>query len=137
MHLSNHLTFCGHCEAAFRFYERLLGGNIVTMLTYGDAPMGEPVPPEWRDKIVHASLEVAGTVLSGVDVRPENYEQPKGFYILLSIGNPAETQRIFRGLAESGIVHMPLQETFWSPCFGVLVDQFGIPWEISCEQNAE
>ena len=26
---------------------------------------------------------------------------------------------------------MPMQETFWSPAFGVLTDRFGIPWEIN------
>jgi PhnB protein len=29
---------------------------------------------------------------------------------------------------------MPLQETFWAVRFGVLVDQFGIPWSINCER---
>jgi PhnB protein len=29
---------------------------------------------------------------------------------------------------------MPVQETFWALRFGVLVDQFGIPWIINCEK---
>jgi PhnB protein len=31
---------------------------------------------------------------------------------------------------------MPLQETFWSSSFGVLVDRFGVPWTINCEQTS-
>jgi PhnB protein len=31
---------------------------------------------------------------------------------------------------------MPLQETFWALRFGVLVDQFEIPWLINCEKPA-
>jgi PhnB protein len=27
---------------------------------------------------------------------------------------------------------MPIQETFWSVRFGIVVDPFGIPWEINC-----
>ena len=27
---------------------------------------------------------------------------------------------------------MPIQETFWAARFGMLVDQFGIPWMINC-----
>ncbi len=34
----------------------------------------------------------------------------------------------------NGTVQMPLQKTFWSVRFGVLVDQFGKPWAINCEQ---
>jgi len=35
-------------------------------------------------------------------------------------------------LSEKGGVRMSLQETFWSVRFGMVVDQFGIPWEINC-----
>jgi len=33
-------------------------------------------------------------------------------------------------------VNMPIQETFWATRFGMLVDQFGIPWMINCEKAA-
>jgi PhnB protein len=128
------LSFRGQCEAAFKFYERCFGGNIVTMLTYGDSPQAEPVPQEWREKILHATLTVGDNVLMGGDVLPEQYEQPKGFQVLIGINDPLDAERIFQALAEQGTVRMPLQETFWAVRFGVLVDQFGIPWTINCEQ---
>lgn len=134
MQLSPHLTFGGQCEAAFKFYERALGGKIVTMLTYGNSPMAEQVPSGWRGKIVHASLTAGETVLTGADVLPEHYVQPQGLYVLVGVDDPVDAERIFHALAENGEVRMAVQETFWSSCFGVLVDQFGIPWEISCEQ---
>jgi PhnB protein len=134
MKLSPHLTFGGQCEAAFKFYERTLGGKIITMLRYGNSPMPEQISPEWRGKIVHASLTVGDTVLVGADALSEHHQQPRGFYVLLSIDDPVNAERIFRALAENGTVRMPMQKTFWSLAFGVLVDQFGIPWEISCEQ---
>jgi PhnB protein len=28
---------------------------------------------------------------------------------------------------------MPLQKTFFSACFGMLVDRFGTPWMVNCE----
>jgi PhnB protein len=31
---------------------------------------------------------------------------------------------------------MPIQETFWAVRFGMVVDRFGIPWMINCEQAA-
>ncbi len=134
MKLNSLLSFSGQCEAAFKFYERCLGGNIVTMLTYGNSPTGEPVPREWQQKILHATLTVGDNVLMGGDVLPEQYEQPKGFQILIGINDPLDAERIFQALAEHGTVQMPLQKTFWAVRFGVLVDQFGIPWVINCEQ---
>jgi PhnB protein len=133
MRLTPNLAFGGQCEAAFKFYERCLGGKIVFMLTYGKSPMAEQVPPKWREKIVHATLTVGDNVLMGGDPVPGQYEQPRGFVVLLGIDDPVDAERIFHALAENGTVQMPLQKTFWSVRFGALVDQFGIPWAINCE----
>ena len=70
MRLNTHLSFNGQCEAAFRFYERSLGAKIVTIMTYAGTPMEKHVPPEDRDKILHATLTVADTELMGADVLP-------------------------------------------------------------------
>ena len=129
---SVHLTFNGQCEAAFRFYERCFGGTIVTMLSYGNSPMAEHVPLEWREKIVHATLTIGESVLAGADFVTKEFEPAKGFFVLIDIDDPLEAERIFRQLSENGAVQMPLQETFWASRFGVLVDRFGTPWEINC-----
>jgi PhnB protein len=31
---------------------------------------------------------------------------------------------------------MPIQQTFWAIRFGMLVDRFGTPWMVNCEQPA-
>ena len=134
MKLNPLLSFRGQCAAAFTFYERCFGGTIVTMLRYANSPQAESVPQEWQDKILHATLTVGDNVLMGGDVLPEQYEQPKGFQILIGLNDPLDAERIFQALAEHGTVQMPLQKTFWAVRFGVLVDQFGIPWVINCEQ---
>jgi PhnB protein len=135
MNVSAHLSFNGQCEAAFKFYARILGATTVTMLAYGDSPMAQQVPSEWRSKIVHASLIVGETRLAGADALPADYEQPRGFFILLSVDDPADARRKFQALAENGTVRMSMQTTFWSSAFGVVVDQFGVPWEVSCKQS--
>jgi PhnB protein len=134
MQASIHLVFEGQCEAAFQFYERVLGGRMVNILAYGNSPMAEQVPPEWRDKIVHGTFVVGGMVLAGADMLPEQYAKPQGFYVLLSVDDAMDAERIFCALAENGEVQMAIQQTFWSSRFGVLTDQFGVPWEITCEQ---
>ncbi len=136
MQLNPYLTFNGQCAAAFKFYERCLGGKIEAMLTHGESPMVEQVPPEGRDRIMHARLVVGDKVLMGSDAPLEHYEQPKGFSVTLGIDDPADAERIFHALAENGTVRMPLQQTFWAVRFGMLVDQFGIPWMVNCEQHA-
>ena len=136
MQLSPYLHFNGQCETAFRFYERCLGGKIDALLKDGDAPMPEPVPENWRNAILHASLTVGEQVLLGSDSPPEYYHKPEGFYVSLSVDTPAEAARIFQLLAENGQVRMDLQKTFWSPSFGMLSDRFDIPWIINCTAAA-
>jgi PhnB protein len=127
------LSFDGHCEAAFHFYERCLNAKIIFILKWGDSPMAEEAPPEWKNKIFHATLVVGDTRLQGSDPAPGSYEAPRGFAVTLS-PSEGDAERLFGELAEGGTVRMPLQETFWAFRFGVLTDRFGIPWVINCEK---
>jgi PhnB protein len=134
MQLNPYLTFNGQCEAAFKFYEQCLGGKIVAMVAHAGTPAEEHVPAEWRNKILHARLIVGDEVLMGSDAPPDRYEEAKGFSVTLGVDDPADAERIFYALAEKGTVRMPLQQTFWALRFGMLVDRFGIPWMVNCEQ---
>jgi PhnB protein len=137
MRLNSMLTFSGQCEAAFKFYEECLGGKIVTMLSHGNSPMAEQVPAEWRAKILHATFAAGDTLLMGYDAPPDQFEGLKGFSVVLGIDNLADAHRIFEALAAGGTVQLPLQQTFWSAGYGLLTDQFGIPWMINCEQAGD
>ena len=136
MQLNPYLVFNGNCEAAFKFYEKVLGGKIEAMLPHEGTPAAEQVPPEWRNKIMHARLSVGDKVLMGSDAPPDHYEAMKGFSVTLGIDRPADAERIFHALAEKGTVRLPIQKTFWAARFGMLVDQFGTPWMINFEQPA-
>ena len=132
-----YLSFKGDCEAAFRFYEQRLGATTASMFPYGNSPMAGDVPSGWETKIMHGSITLGGITVLGADSPPGTYEQPKGFRIFLEADDPADTERLFHALAENATIEMPLQQTFWSLRFGVLTDQFGIPWTLSCAQAPE
>jgi PhnB protein len=135
MALTAHLSFCGQCREAFNFYAQSFDGELM-MLTYGDTPMAEDVPAEWRYKIVHATLSFDGCELAGSDVQLDYYQRPQGFSVLVDIEGVEKARRVFTTLKEGGNVEMPMQETFWSPAFGVLTDRFGIPWEINGKSSS-
>lgn len=126
-----HLSFNGQCQEAFEFYKEKLGGSISLMLSYGNTPMSNDVSDSWKEKISHATLHMNNIELSGTDLQASQYKAPQGFSILLEIETQLEAKRIFKALAEGGIIKFPLQKTFWSSSYGLLVDQFGIPWEIN------
>jgi PhnB protein len=136
MKLNPYLTFNGRCEAAFKFYQQVLGGKIEAMMPHEGTPAAGHVPPEWRSKIMHARLVVGDTVLMGSDAPPAHQQDMQGFSVNIGIDKPADAERVFHALAEKGTVRMPIQETFWAARFGMLVDQFGTPWMINCEKAA-
>jgi PhnB protein len=129
------LTFDGRCAAAFTFYERCFGGTIALMLTWGDSPLAKDAPPGWDGKILYGRLTLGEAELLGSDVPPGGYESPRGFRVMLSVDDVEGAERVFHALAENGTVVTPLQQTFWTLRYGAVTDQFGIPWEINCEQS--
>ena len=136
MKLNPYLSFDGRCETAFKHYEQCLGGKIEMMLTYGDSPAESQTPENWRKKIMHARLIFGDNVLMGSDAPPDRFQGVKGIYVALNVDTAADAERIFKALAENGAVQMPLEKTFFAIRFGMLIDQFGIPWMINCEQGA-
>jgi PhnB protein len=132
MKLNAHLNFSGNCAEALKFYEQHLGAKTTFTILYGASPMAGQFPAEFADKIMHATMDIGGTSVLMADSPPGHYQQPSGFCISLSMDDPAEADRIFSALAQNGNVTMPLAETFWAKKFGMLTDQFGIPWMVNC-----
>lgn len=137
MQVNPYLSFDGQCEAAFKFYEQCLGGQLGPIFRYAGSPFADQVPPDWQDKVMHGSVTFGGMVLAGADVVPLRYEAPRGVSLSIQIKNTAEAERIFRELSEDGQIVMPLDKTFWADRFGVVVDRFGTPWIINCEGSNE
>jgi PhnB protein len=134
MQIAPYLSFKGECEEAFKLYEQCLGGQLGGIFRYAGSPMADQAPAGWQDKVMHGSVTVGELVLMGADVAPEGYEAPKGFTLSIQIKNVADAERIFHELANGGRVVLPLEKTFWAARFGMLVDRFGIPWQINCEE---
>jgi PhnB protein len=137
MQLNAYLWFNGNCEEAFQFYAKCLGGKIEAMMPHAGSPMEKHVPSEWRNKILHARLTVGDQMLMGSDSPPDKHSPTEGFAVSVINNDPAEAERLFHALEEGGKVEMPLQQTYWAARFGMLVDRFGIPWMINCNQAGE
>jgi PhnB protein len=136
MQVNPYLVFNGQCEAAFKLYEQVLGGQLGSIFRYSGTPLAQQVPADWQDKVMHGSVTVGGQELMGADVA-DGYAAPKGFSLSIQIKDATEAERIFRELSQAGDVVMPLEKTFWAERFGMVVDRFGIPWMINCEGSGQ
>jgi PhnB protein len=133
MKMNPYLSFKGDCEAAFKYYEQHLGGELGAIFRYTGTPLSGNVPGDWSDKIMHGSITIGGQILQAADVTPDQYEAPQGFSLTLQIKGAEDAERMFEALANGGQVRMPLEKTFWAERFGVVVDRFGVPWIVNCE----
>ena len=133
MELTPYLLFNGNCAEAFKFYEQTLGGKIEAIMNFAGSPAAEHAPPEWGEKIMHATITIGDNKLMGSDAPPGNYQQPQGLSVSISVNDRDKAEQIFNALAQDGKTTMPFQKTFWAAGFGMCVDRFGIPWMVNCE----
>jgi PhnB protein len=132
MQLEPYIFFHGTCEEALNFYAKCLDGNIIGLNRFAGSPMEEHAPPEFREKIMHATFEAEGIRFMASDGRPGT--PPNGdddIALSLAMEDAARAQKIFSALAEGGTVSMEFQEAFWGGKFGSLTDRFGIQWMVS------
>ena len=131
MKIEPYLNFNGQCREAFEFYASCLGGKITAMIPFAESGSADFVPPDAKNQIMHACLEVGGEVIMGSDA-PGMYTAPAGNYVSVHVDETADADRIFGALAESGQVQMPIDRTEWAERFGMVVDRFGTPWMVNC-----
>jgi PhnB protein len=86
---------------------------------------------------MHGSLKLGDQVLMGADIAPDHYQEVRGFSLSLQMTSIADAERIFRDLAAGGRIVLPLEGTFWAARFGMLIDRFGIPWQINCDGSGQ
>jgi PhnB protein len=133
MPIQPYLFFNGRCEEALEFYKRALGAEVEMLMRFKESPDPPPpdmVPPGSGDKIMHASVRVGDALFMASDGRCDGKPSFQGFSLSIEAADEAEARRRFDALADGGTVTMPLAKTFWSPCFGMLTDRFGVSWMV-------
>jgi PhnB protein len=125
MRLDIYLNYRGTCEEAFRHYEQYLGGKVTGMIKHRDQP-NPNIPPDWKDKILHARLEIGETVLMGADT--PNAEPMRSAYLTLTLDTEAEAERVYALLTDGGEIFMKMEKTHFANRFAMLRDKFGTSW---------
>jgi PhnB protein len=134
MRIEPYLFFNGRCEEAVEFYKKALGAEVLMLMRFKDSPEPHPpgmVSPGSENKIMHVSFRIGETIVMASDGRCTGQTSFQGFSLSLAVAHEAEAGRMFTALAQGGQVQMPLGKTFWSPCFGMVADRFGVGWMVT------
>ena len=126
MRLDIYLNYAGNCEAAFRFYEKHLGGRIAGITLHGEQPEPNNLPDGWAEKVLHARIEIGDTVLMGADI-PES-QAMRSAYLTLTLDSAEDAERVYALLIDGGQVLMKMTDTFFASRFAMLRDRFGTSW---------
>jgi TetR/AcrR family transcriptional regulator, transcriptional repressor for nem operon len=128
-----YLLFNGCCEEALNFYQQSLGAKVEMVMRFRESPDPVPegrLPQGWEDKVLHASFRIGGAriMASDGDCGTSGFQ---GFSLSLATPEESQAHQVFQALAEGGTITMPMGKTFWSPCFGMVTDRFGVQWMVT------
>ncbi|MET3851288.1 MULTISPECIES: VOC family protein [unclassified Paenibacillus] len=134
-----YLNFDGVAEQAIDFYAEALNATEVKKVKFKDFPQdpNHPLPENELNMVMESSIAFAGGKIMMSDILPSmknvTGEFVQGNNMLISIVNEDQQtlENYFSNLSEGGYVIMPLSNTPWSSCFGMLVDKFGVSWKFN------
>jgi PhnB protein len=135
MRVEPYLMFSGRCEEALAFYRRAIDARPTMVLRFKESPEPPhmPLPAGWDDKIMHCGFHVGDTLVMASDGMSAEAQPFTGVTLSITADDEAQARRFFDALAEGGSVYMPLGKTFWSPCFGMCSDRFGVHWMVGID----
>ena len=134
MKVETYIFFEGRCDEALDFYQKALGAKVEMRMPYSESPQPVPkdmLPPGGASKVMHASFMVGETRVMCSDGHVQGEPRFQSFSLAITVADEAEAKRVYNALlAGGGEPRSPLQKTFFSPCFGMLRDKFGVGWMV-------
>jgi PhnB protein len=140
LRLIPYLVMDGNAKEAIQFYEKALDAKILFYQTFGEMPENPefPLPADAKDRVAHAMVKVGETDLMLSDTFPgQPHQIGNQVTICISTNDMEKSKQIYEALQQGGQVNMPLQETFFSPAYGVVTDKFGVTFQIYTEGDQQ
>ena len=131
-----YLVMDGNAKEAIEFYEMALNAEILFSQSFGEMPENPefPLPEDVKDRVSHATIKVGETELMLSDTFPgQPHISGNQVTICITTDDSERSRQMYNALKQEGQVTMPLQETFFSPAYGSVVDKFGVNFQIFTE----
>ncbi len=140
--INPYLNFNGNAEDAFKFYQRIFGGEV-EMVRYADLNHNMGLTGDDLNMVANAMLPIVGdTMLYGSDIPMkfrQEVQQSDNMHDKVQINIEADSveegEQLFNALSDGGKVTMAFQETEWAERFGQCEDLYGIQWMVMFTGN--
>ena len=136
MRVEPYLMFGGRADEAIAFYQQAIGAKVAMVLRFDESPDKDhpmPLPPNWGQKAMHCGMTVGDPLVMLSDGMSKEAVNYSGVTLSITADTEAQAKKMFDALAKGGNVFMPMGKTFWSPCFGMCSDQFGVSWMVGID----
>lgn len=128
-----YLVTDGQGLEAVDFYRDAFKAEVLACTTFGQAI--PDTPEEDKNKVLNASLSINGIRLQLSDNGSQYaYVQGTNMTGCLQFDTVETAKETYEKLAtDAQRIDLPLQETPWSPAYGIVVDKFGMTWQINTD----
>ena len=132
-----YFVFDGNAAEAIVFYKTILNAKNIDITYFRDLPEDPDfiIPDKAKDLVMNASFELpnGGLFMFSDNFPGMPFSIGEQISTTLIFDNEEETRHVFKQLSEDGNILMELQETFWSPLYGNVIDRYGNQWQVSTE----
>lgn len=128
-----YLVTNGNGLEAVDFYKDAFGAEVVSCTTFGQAIPN--TPKEMEDYVLNAQLKIGSIRLQISDNSPQYaYVQGTNMSACLQCESVEEARKIFDKLkVDAKSIDLEFKEVPWSPGYGILVDRFGMTWQVNTD----
>jgi PhnB protein len=134
MQIRPYLTFKGECQEAIELYKRAFKIEESEIMRFSEIPQNPenpPIPDNQKNWILQATLPFGDNFIRMSDTIGELNDAPTERISIVVETSVDIVKHAFEVLSEEGKIKMPLQETFFSPSYGVVLDKFGVMWNFA------
>ncbi|OIK16262.1 hypothetical protein BIV60_05675 [Bacillus sp. MUM 116] len=131
-----YLVMDGNAKEAIQFYQKALDAQVLFSQSFGEMPENPefPIPADAKDRISHATIKIGDSDLMFSDTFPgQPHQSGSQVTICITTDDAEKAKKFFDALSDNGQVTMPLQETFFSPAYGNVIDKYGVHFQIFTE----
>ena len=129
-----YITFKGECREAMELYTRAFNTQVYDVSLFEDVPQTadgslEILAPQ-SQWILQATIKFGDSYIRLNDCLCELNDAPSERVAIAVECSEDEVKHAFAVLSEQGKVGIPLKQTFYSRCAGVVIDKFGVMWNL-------
>lgn len=132
--------FKGQCNHAIELYQKTFGAEVVVKMLFSDAdPKDFQCKDEEKDFIYHCQLKIGEQIILLADdsngVLKKETEASAMMSLCMTFESADDVNAAYKVISEGATILTPMGSTTYCSCYVLLIDKFGMRWELMTDQT--